>query len=560
MSGCRPREHLFELLAQERRVLVIARRASGKTALGTLLTSQAASRDLGFGFAVPLLVAVDRLGTRRLDEAELGRQNPLLGAAGVARVLEAGDGLIIVDGFDGAASIDARKASIADLGRRYPAARIVVFTRPLPRKVPGRSETAIEGFLTVRTAAPVAPDVATIHELQDHRSEAHRVKRIGEVVHGLLECWSFGALPRASVLARLTSRGLLFLASRLAAGDHGNRTVELVEIDLLNKIELELQGARWFAETEMLLHEDEHPQGGAPLEDPAALAKAIVQEIRMHPGVLVERRSGVFAFADLAVQQYLAAIFFAAGCDTAHFVEVRDDPWWHEVIVFAAGLPAPWSSSLPAKTLVRALLDASASADSATTFLAARCASVASFLPSSLRAEIDRRLRATILPRSDAQVAHLVDDIGEVAAPALVAALPSVGANERAFIATALGQLVYAPSVRVLAGLVDDEKATTEPITLRAGPVDAVVEQAPVGLFAFAAFFHLALVNSVAYRMFDDVVARVSRGVRETFVRLVASKIVGEKSWGEETEDESEADADRVEELVEKVVRASGVR
>lgn len=329
----------------------------------------------------------------------------------------------------------------------------------------------------------------------------------------------------------------------------------IVEKELADALRDELQGARWFPETEQLLHEDEKPQGGVPIENGAALAAEIVREIRHHPGVLVERRPGVFAFAEVAFQHHLAAIFFAGERDVRHFLAVREDPWWHDVLVAAAGLGAPFSSQLPAMRIVRSLLDATVAAESVTTFLAARCADVARDLPARMREEIDRRLAATVPPRSNLEVAHLVDDIGEIAAPALVGALGVAAANERAFLVTALGRLDYPPAVRVLGRLVADEELTTEAVVCWVWKVDAIAVGLPVGFFAFAAFFHLALSMPSAYAMVDEVLDRTSRSILDAFLDLLVSKIDHDQHWGLEAE--PERDPDRLALLLDKVVTAS---
>jgi hypothetical protein len=57
------RQHIFELLTFQRRILVVGGRASGKTALAKLLASQAADRDLGFGSIVPIAIDGEQLDT-----------------------------------------------------------------------------------------------------------------------------------------------------------------------------------------------------------------------------------------------------------------------------------------------------------------------------------------------------------------------------------------------------------------------------------------------------------------------------------------------------------------
>ena len=556
-AGGPERRHLFDLLVEHRRLLVVGGRAAGKTALVSFLAAQAARTDLGFGDVVPIVVAVDRMAQPELDEAEIGRLNPGLGEEGVRHAMQAGRALLLVDGLDRAELAGALKASIVALSDAYPAARLLVTTRPLPPKLAGRSETALAGFPSVRMAPPETA-AASVEELDEHRFPARRVERIASTVSDLLEAWGPGRLPSGSALARFTSRGRLILVSFFAMSRQEGRSFECREAELVRWLAGDLAGARWFADTEQILHAEERPQGGAPLEDREAVARQILHEIRRHPGVLVEKRPGVFAFATLAAQQHLAALYLASERHVERFVEVRGDPWWEEVIVLAAGLEAPYSSALPAPRLLRALLDASAAADSATTFLAARCAEVARHVPDAIRREIAERLRAVVPPRSSLQVIHLVDDIGEVAAPALLKALATAGADERAFIATALGRLDHPPAVRVLARLVSDGERTTEPVLCWVWTVDAVAVELPVGFFAFAAFFNLALTSPAAQRMLDGVLEAASGEVLGAFIGLIVEKALSDDHWGVEAE--PERDAGWVDALIDKVLRAAEAR
>jgi hypothetical protein len=550
------RQNLFELLTLQRRLLVVGGRASGKTALAKLLASKAAERDLGFGSVVPIVIDGEQLGGSNLDDAEIGRQNPVLGARGVQSVMATGRGLVIVDGLDEAASPDALKASLAALGGKYPASRIVVTSRPLPPKIAGKPETVLDGFLAVRMAAPEAAPLASITELDEHDLPARWAERVAADVRSRLDLWAADRLAPGSMLARLTGRGKQLIVEGIALHLQDARAFEISETDLVCDVRAELIGAQWFADTEQLLHEEERPKGGEPVANREAVAKALVEDIRQHPGVLEEKRPGVFGFVNLAVQQYLTATFFAFEGHVRPFVEVRDDPWWQGVVILAASLDAPWSAVLPARRLLRALLDASASAGSVTTFLAARCAEVARYVPVSMRKEIEARLRATVPPRSNLEVAHLVDDIGDVAAPALLAALRAAGPNERAFTATTLGRLRHPSAMRILANLVHDEELATEAILCWVWRVDAFVKELPVGFFAFAALFNLALVNPTALRIFDDVLPRASATTLDAFIRLVARKLLRDFQRG--VEDEPERDSDRVEELFEKVLAMAG--
>lgn len=553
-GGVPARRHVFDALTDHGRVLVVGSRWSGKSALAAYVLVRTARADARFRDHIPFGVQVSRMSVPALEEAEIARLNPAAGADVLQMALESGQALVVVDGLDESTSPGDLKRSITTFARRHPQCSLMVTTRPLPAKVPGRSESALDGFLPVRMAGPDARRGATVHDLDAFRSPAERVSRLGDDVRSLLEAWRFDALPRGGALRRLTERGRFILACHLAAGTYDGRMIELSSEQLEQDIREELTKARWFEDTGQLLHAEESPSGGEPLPDPAAFARDAVEDIRACPGVLVEKQPGLFAFADLAVQQYLTAMFFAKEGFFTQLGLVRDDPWFHPVIVMCAGLPAPFSSAMPARSLIGELLDAGVAADSAMTFLAARASEVAPALPRPLRDEIDRRMRSALPPRSSVQVAHFVDGVGELAAPALLASLEGAGPNERAFVVTALGRLDHPPALRALARLATDEEPTTEKVLCWFWNVDAVIHGEPVGFFAFAAIFNLALSSTAANTMLDQVLGRVSLRTLETFMRVVALKIMEDEHWG--AEPEPERDPDHAGVLMTKVITA----
>ena len=75
-------------------------------------------------------------------------------------------------------------------------------------------------------------------------------------------------------------------------------------------------------------------------------AKELIEHIRYRTGLLVERRPGVFAFAHLTFQEYLAARAVHEGnhldIDPERLIQEHNDGRWHEVIALYCGLtPAP---------------------------------------------------------------------------------------------------------------------------------------------------------------------------------------------------------------------------
>lgn len=531
-EGGRPvRRHLMAALVDHPRLLITGGRWTGKSALASFLLAQTARRDVGFGDHAPFTAPARRLPGSTLDEDLLARLNPAAGLDVILTALESGRGLVVVDGLDEARSPDELKRSLAELAARYPYSRFVVTTRPLPAKVAGRTETAIDGFLPVPIAGPQREQGATVHAIHP-RPPAERVPALAAEVDELLDRWRIVHLPPGAALRGLTERGRFLLACHLASSAYDARQVEQTTDHLAREIGAELSTARWFPDTEQLLLEDEKPAGGEPLADPEGFARRLLDDIRLRPGVLVEKRPGIFAFASLAVQQYLTAAFFAKERLVNEILLRCEDPWWHPVIVTAAGLPAPFSSASPPHALIGELLRQWATPDSVATFLAVQAAEVAPPLPRAIRRDIDRRLRVALPLRSDAQLAHVVDDIGEIAAPALLRGLDGAGPDERARMLTALGRLDHPDAVRVLARHAGDEDRTTEPMLCWAWNVDAVAAGVPVGFFAFAAFFNLALTNASAGAMYDQVLAKTSEETRGKFVELVVRKFLDDAHWG----------------------------
>lgn len=536
-DGRRERRHLALALLDHPRLLIIGGRWSGKTTLASFLLAQASRHDMGFGDHAPFAVKAQRLRESELDEESLVELNPAAGHDVLLTALEAGRALVVVDGLDEARSPDKLKRSIAALAVKYPYSRFVVFSRPLPARIAGRHENLIDGFVTATIAGPDRTAGATVFELHP-RSPAERVASLSTEVEGLLERWHIHHLPPGNTLRYLTERGRFLVACHLAADAYCGRLVELTDEVLARGISAELATASFFEETEQILHEDEHPNGGEPIAEKDSLSRRMVEDIRAFPGVLIERRPGIFAFASLAVQQYLTAAFFAKEGLLVDLLETSDDPWWHPVFVIAAGLPAPFSSVSPARVWIAALLRQRVKADSVATYLADQAAVVAPFLPVSLRRDIDRRLRAALPIDSDAQLIHLVTDIGEIAAPAVIGALAGAGVNERARMLTALGRLDHPDVLRALVRHASDEERTTELMLCWAWNVDAVAAGLPVGFFAFAAFFNLALNTPAGDALFDQVLAKTSDETRHAFIDLVVRKYLNDHHWGREHEED----------------------
>jgi hypothetical protein len=120
------------------------------------------------------------------------------------------------------------------------------------------------------------------------------------------------------------------------------------------------------------------PQMGQPQED----ALRIVREIRDRSGLLVERRPGAFAFSHLTFQEYLTALDYASR--TQELLAHADDPWWHEVIALAAGIPG-----CSAAEIIECFLRRGRAED---IFMATKCLETAVSVPLALRKEVENAL------------------------------------------------------------------------------------------------------------------------------------------------------------------------
>lgn len=555
-SGVPLRRHVLEALAEHPRLLVVGGRAAGKSSLVSFLAAIAAEGSLVRADRVPLLVPVERMDQLALDEREIARLNPAAGDDAVRRLLEDGRAVVLVDGLDEAGSPDVLKESLAALSKRYTLTSFVVTTRPLPPRIAGKTETTIEGFTSVRLAVPEARSVIWM-DIPGSMPRRARTERVAKEVERLLARWAHASLLPDSGLCRFTELGALILWSRIAAYTHRGREIDIYTDNLLRDLHLEFKdpGAGWVTDGDALFNKDEGQRPGEPVTNPHELAEGIARQLCEHSGLLVERRPGVFAFAEFAFQEYLTAVDAAREELLQQFIALRGDPWWHDVFVYAASLPQHLNAEIRPEELIRGLLDANAASDSVSTFLAARCAETARDLSEGVRKQIDRRLRAALPPTSSIQVIHLIDDVGDVAAPALVDALKGADANERAFIATTLGRLDYPPTAGVLARLAADHEITTEPMLCWFWSVDAFVMGQPVSFFAIAALFNFALANSILSSLFDEALEKTPPEVLDTFLRLLEKKLAYDAYVG--AEPGPERDLDQFGLLIEKIVQAS---
>jgi hypothetical protein len=278
-----------------------------------------------------------------------------------------------------------------------------------------------------------------------------------------------------------------------------------------------------------------------------ALAQRVVEELRARQGLMIERRAGFFAFADLAYQDYLAAHEEIRLGTTAELIKRRNDPWWHEAIVLAAGAP-----EVDSAVFIQEILEADRGEAAVATLIASRCAEVASQeLPARLRRTISRRLSELVPPRNEINVAHLLD-VGEVAGPALIQSLGSATPSERAFTAIVLGGLGYRHAYGVLMRMASDEAVVEGPVLCPVWKDDVVLMERPVGYFALIALLNMALVSRAAWRSFEQALERAPIGVLERLHGFVNERYIIRTVWDLE---ETDRDPEIIQVLLAKMER-----
>ncbi len=166
----------------------------------------------------------------------------------------------------------------------------------------------------------------------------------------LVNYFEGGELPKdRAVLYRLCVEGLLHHWDQ-RRGIHSEFTLE-EKLRICREVALAMQ-----AEDRAEYEADKVQQVFAlVLQDPAR-AKLLLEHIRYRTGLLLERRPGIFAFAHLTFQEYLAARAIyegnRLGGDVARLAREHADGRWKEVIALYCGL----ASTPAAKEMIEQLI------------------------------------------------------------------------------------------------------------------------------------------------------------------------------------------------------------
>ncbi len=472
---------IAELLQENIRGLLIGSPGSGKSTLVSFLAYRCAVGNLGLSWperALPVVVTVRELKDGELSVEWLADQVGIASSV-ISTALSEERAVLLVDGLDEAPE-ELRKQLVAGLVRftwDYPKTPVIVTSRP--SGPPGEIESCLPDFQAFRLTDLTNSEVddfvdrwclAAEHSARSDSSEARReasaaaadlksrikrsrpVERIAVnpllttilcVVHrflgrtipehrvtlyqkctdALLYEWDRAKFPKDAAVGNLDANQKRALLRGIASGLHEKHEAEIPESEVV----------RHFA---AIL-----PQMGKPQED----ALRIVREIRDRSGLLVERRPAVFAFSHLTFQEYFTALDYASRPD--QLLGHLDDPWWHEVIALAAGIPGCDPAGI-----IRALLRRK---DRKALILAAKCLETAINVPLDVRKQVEDALKK-ILPPKDTASANELREIGMTVAPIIASGLLQYDANGRTFSLVVFQGFEYEPIVPILVELSSD--------------------------------------------------------------------------------------------------------
>ncbi|MFJ1930248.1 NACHT domain-containing protein [Streptomyces sp. NPDC088131] len=442
------------LLAERPRVLLRGDAGAGKTTLVWWLAAHASAGTLGprltaLNGLVPFVVPLRTLRARGGAFPSVGQLAAASSAAvddppegWTGRVLEAGRGLLLVDGLDEVPP-DEREAAydwLSRLLRRYPATRCVATVRPHAvapgwlasedfeelRLLPMRNED-IAAFVAAwhRAARLDDPDHAALGELErDLTRQFATNSTLRNLARTPLLCAVICALHRQRQGLLPETRWSLYdsaLAMLLGNRDKRRRidapegiTMNVDEqAQLLQRIAIWLvRGGQTELDREQALHQLEQGLRGMEQIRRQGSAPEILTHLLNRSGVLQERVDGVYQFTHRTFQDFLAAKEFVEGGHLHELIGRADSQQWQDVILLSAG----HCGRREHPVLVNGLLDAEArSADGVTRtelhVLAALCAQHATWLDDATRARVSEAV-ASLFPFDSTGEARLLSRLG----------------------------------------------------------------------------------------------------------------------------------------------------
>ncbi len=475
------------VLRDHRHILLVGSPGSGKSTLIAYLASRAAkgllAEDLGErGTPLPLIIAVRSLTNPSFSEANLARQAGCEEAL-LVRALESQCAILFIDGLDEAPEGQREKlvSSVHRFQRRYPKIRLIVTSRPAG--APGEIENQLLGLspfrlvdltreevdlfidrwclgaeLSVRRdeveahreARKAADDLkarlarsyavqkiavsplltsilCVVHRFLGQTIPEHRVTLYDKCTDALFYEWDRAKFAEDAAIGQLDATAKRRLLMGIARRVHEEHAAEIAEKEVVQH----------FAEI--------LPDLGRPAGD----AQRVVEEIRDRSGVLVERRPGFFAFSHLTFQEYLCALDFVRTKQLSELLSHYEDPWWHEVIVLAAGMPGAGSGTIARRLVAKKKPPA--------VFLAAQCLETEVDTPVQVRRDVEAALRPFVPPKDPKQARRLAD-LGTVVVPAVASALRSSNASDRGYCLMVFWHLDFDPVIPLIAAHVGDDE------------------------------------------------------------------------------------------------------
>jgi hypothetical protein len=505
------RRTIAGILEGSSRVFLIGAPGSGKSTLVSFLANGCAVGKHGLSWpkrALPFVITVREMKDAAIDPEWIASH---LGIAPELVIAALGEkrAVLLVDGMDEAPEELRRRlvVALARLTSQYTQMPVIVTSRPAG--APGEIESCLPRFLhfrltdftddevnsfvdkwcraAERSARPdsteaeqqgnlaaadlkariarsrpvqriaVNPLLTTIlcvvHRFLGRTIPEHRVTLYEKCTDALLYEWDRAKFPKDAAVGNLDANQKRALLRGVASALHEMHRAEMLEAEVVGHFAAML------------------PQMGQPQED----ALRIVREIRDRSGVLVERRPGVFAFSHLTFQEYLTALDYASR--SKDLLDKTDDPWWHEVIALATGIPGCDAAGIVDCFLSKKKPES--------TFMATKCLETAISVPLDLRKKVEDALEH-ILPANDWELRQQLTEIGSTVAPILARNLMDYAAEEKGFAIDFFESFIYEPIIPVLVQLTSD---------MQEGPFAMgakLVQRLTVGELAITALYRMA--------------------------------------------------------------------